>query len=246
VINEFLQAIQFLTRLPLARQPDYTTGMAGAAVSWYAPTGLIIGVLMVLAGWICSFLVPPFLIGAIVLGVWVAITGALHLDGLGDCGDAWMGAHNPERMLEIMKDTSCGIGAIVAVALVLLLKFSALTLLIGQGAWSLLIFAPVLARISLSLVIHYVPYRRAEGLGSSLQANLNFNAIVISSLLMSLLLSLISFQAFVYGVFACGIAWLIIYRFFIKPIRGATGDVYGALVEVTETLVLVGLVASLN
>jgi len=63
---------------------------------------------------------------------------------------------------------------------------------------------------------------------------------------MSLLLSLISFQAFIYGVIASGIAWLIIYRFFIKPIRGATGDVYGALVEVTETLVLIGLVASLN
>jgi len=128
VINEFLQAIQFLTRLPLTRQANYTAGLAGAAVSWYAPTGLIIGVLMVLAGWICSLLLPPFLVSAIVLGVWVAITGALHLDGLGDCGDAWMGGHNPERMLEIMKDTSCGIGAIVAVVLVLLVKFS------GTGA----------------------------------------------------------------------------------------------------------------
>ena len=246
MINEYLQAIQFLTRLPVARQANYTDDLAGAAVSWYAPTGLIIGVLLVLAGWTCSLLLPPFVLGAIVLGIWVAITGALHLDGLGDCGDAWMGAHTPERMLEIMKDTSCGIGAIVAVALVLLLKFSALTLLIDQGAWSLLIFAPVLARISLSLVIHYVPYRRTEGLGSALQANLNFNGIVISSLLMSLLLSLISLHAFVYGVIASGIAWLIIYWFFIKPIRGATGDVYGALVEVTETLVLVGLVASLN
>ncbi len=246
MINEFLQAIQFLTRLPLPRQPDYAAGLAGAAVSWYAPTGLIIGVLMVLAGWICSLLLPPFLIGAIVLSIWVAITGALHLDGLGDCGDAWMGAHNPERMLEIMKDTSCGIGAIVAVVLVLLLKFSALTLLIGQGAWSLLIFAPVLARISLGLVIHYVPYRRPEGLGSSLKTGLNFNRIVVSGLLMSLLLSLISFQAFIYGVIASGIAWVIIYWFFVKPIRGATGDVYGALVEVTETMVLVSLIASLN
>jgi adenosylcobinamide-GDP ribazoletransferase len=246
VINEFLQAIQFLTRLPLGKHANYTPGLAGAAVSWYAPTGLIIGVLMVLSGWIFSLLLPPFLVSAIVLSVWVAITGALHLDGLGDCGDAWMGAHTPERMLEIMKDTSCGIGALVAVILILLLKFSALTLLIGQGAWSMLLFAPVLARISLSLVIHYVPYRRAEGLGSSLKTDLNFNAIVISSLLMSLLLSLISFQAFIYGAIACGIAWLIIYRFFINPIRGATGDVYGALVEVTETLVLVGLVASLN
>ena len=246
MINEFLQAIQFLTRLPLSKHANYVPGLAGAEVSWYAPTGLIIGVLMVLAGWICSLLLPPFLVSGIVLAIWVAITGALHLDGLGDCGDAWMGAHTPERMLEIMKDTSCGIGAIVAVALVLLLKFSALTLLIGQGDWSLLIFAPVLARISLSLVIHTIPYRRPEGLGSALQANLNFNGIVISSLLMSLLLILISFHAFVYGVIAGGIAWLVIYRFLIKPIGGATGDVYGALVEVTETLVLVGLVASLN
>ena len=246
MINEFLQAIQFLTRLPLGKHADYANGLEGTAVSWYAPTGLIIGLLLVLVGWICSLLLPPFLVGAIVLTVWVATTGALHLDGLGDCGDALMGGHNTERMLEIMKDTSCGIGAIVSVALVLLLKFSALTLLIGQGDWLLLIFAPVLARISLSLVIRYVPYRRPEGLGSSLQANLNFNGILVASLLMSLLLSLISFQAFFYGVIAGGIAFAIIYWLLIKPIRGATGDVYGALVEVTETLVLVGLVASLG
>ena len=68
MINEFLQAIQFLTRLPLGKHANYAPGLAGAEVSWYAPTGLIIGVLMVLAGWILDPVLPLPGVGAVKLG----------------------------------------------------------------------------------------------------------------------------------------------------------------------------------
>jgi adenosylcobinamide-GDP ribazoletransferase len=242
VKNDFLTAIQFLTRLPTGKQSDYQPGAAGTAISWYGPTGLIIGLLMLVTGWITNLLLPPAVVAAVVLFSWVAVTGALHLDGLGDCGDAWMGGHTPQRMLEIMKDTSCGIGAIVVVVLVLLVKFSALTLIVQNGDWLLLLFAPVLARVSLSLVIYHFPYCRTNGLGSGLKQTLNINTLLLSGLAVSLLLCLISLKGFVYGLLACALACAIIYWIFIKPLRGATGDVYGALVEVTEALVLIGLI----
>jgi len=241
--RDFLQALQFLTRLPLAHNTEYHFARAGKAVSWYGPTGLVIGLCLVLSGWAANLLLPPVVVAALVLGIWVAITGALHLDGLGDCGDAWMGGHSAERMLEIMKDTSCGIGAIVAIVLVLLVKFSALTLLVSEGDWLLLVFAPVLARISLSLVIYYFPYRRTDGLGAPLQESLDFSTIRISAALLLVLLCLVSLSGFIYGAIACLIACAMIYWFLIKPIGGTTGDIYGALVEVTESMVLISLVA---
>ena len=240
--RDLLKAIQFLTRLPLGKVSEYQSSQAGRAVSWYGPTGLIIGVCLVLTAWTTSLLLPPLVVAALLLGIWVVITGALHVDGLGDCGDAWMGGHNTERMLEIMKDTSCGIGAIVAVVPVLLIKFSALTVLIGKGDWLLLLFAPVLARISLSLVIYYFPYQRVEGLGSRLQESIEPGKMVISIALLSFLLCVVSLPGFIYGSIGCAIAFAMIYRLFIKPIGGTTGDIYGALVEVTEALVLISLV----
>ncbi|WP_423909727.1 adenosylcobinamide-GDP ribazoletransferase [Candidatus Spongiihabitans sp.] len=244
MMNSFLCAAKFLTRLPLGKELEHPAALSGDTVVWYAPVGMLIGILMTAIAWFLSqwIQLPPSIVGIVVLITWVGITGALHLDGLADCGDAWMGGHTAERMLEIMKDTSCGVGAIVAVALVLLVKLSALSVLLAQGDWMLLIFPPVIARIALSIVICSMPYIRSEGIGWSLQSNVSTKEIGISGLVLSLVLCMVSFQSFIIAAIASAIAFLLIYRCFIKPVKGATGDIYGALVETVEAFVLVGLV----
>ena len=244
MMNSFLCAAKFLTRLPLGKELESPAALSGDTVTWYAPVGMLIGILMTAIAWFLSqrIQLPPSIVGIVVLITWVGITGALHLDGLADCGDAWMGGHTAERMLEIMKDTSCGIGAIVAVALVLLVKLSALSILLAQGDWMLLVFPPVIARIALSIVICSTPYIRSEGIGWSLQSNVSTKEIGISGLVLSLVLCMVSFQSFIIAAIASAIAFLLIYQCFIKPVKGATGDIYGALVETVEAFVLVGLV----
>jgi cobalamin synthase len=103
----FRFAVQFLTRIPLGKHVEYQPKLAGAAVAWYGVVGLLMGCVLAISGWVLTDWIhlPSLLVAAIVLIIWVVITGALHLDGVGDCGDAWMGGHTPERMLEIMKDT---------------------------------------------------------------------------------------------------------------------------------------------
>lgn len=79
--------------------------------------------------------------------VWVGLSGGLHLDGLADTADAWIGGHaDRQRTLEIMKDPRSGPIAVVVLLLVLLLKFAALVVLLGQGAWAGLLLAPWLGR----------------------------------------------------------------------------------------------------
>ncbi len=241
-MNSFLYAIQFLTRLPLGKKRQ--SGLSGDAVCWYAPVGMLIGVILATIAWGLGHWLSPAITAIILLSVWSGITGALHLDGLADCGDAWMGGHTPERMLEIMKDTACGVGAIVVVVLVLLAKFAALSILLQQGHWMWLVFAPVAARIVLSLVICTIPYIRHNGSGAGLQTGLSHKAIGISALLLSVVLGMLSLSAFMVAVIASTIAFSAIYLYFIKPLHGTTGDIYGALVETTETFVLLGLVVA--
>jgi adenosylcobinamide-GDP ribazoletransferase len=243
----FRFAVQFLTRISLGKHAEYDPEMAGAAVAWYGVVGLLIGCVLAISGWILTDWIhlPSLLVAALVLTIWVVITGALHLDGVGDCGDAWMGSHTPERMLEIMKDTSCGIGAIVSVALVLLVKFSALVLLLDGEDWYLLLFAPVMARVVLTLVLLYVPYVRSNGLATQLHPHLNAKSIVTAGLLLSFVLLLFWFQGFITALIVSAMSYLLIHRSLIKPLKGTTGDIYGTVVEVTEAAVLIGLVAAL-
>ena len=243
----FQFAVRFLTRLPFGKHADYKPELAAAAVSWYGPVGVVIGSIIAISAWVlCGWLQLAALpAAALLLAIWVSITGALHLDGVGDCGDAWMGGHTPQHMLEIMKDSSCGAGAIVSIVLILVMKFSALVVLVEQGDWQLLIFAPVMARVVLTLVIRYTPYLRSDGLGASLQSNLDIRSISIVGSLLFLALSVLWLKGFIYAVIASFIAYLIIHQSLIRPLKGVTGDIYGAVVELTETAVLIGLVAAI-
>lgn len=70
------------------------------------------------------------LVAALVLALWVYFTGAMHLDGVADTADAWVGGlGDHQRTLEIMKDPRVGAMAVAAMLLVLLVKFAAITAL---------------------------------------------------------------------------------------------------------------------
>ena len=69
------------------------------------------------------------------LAVWVLLTGALHLDGVADCADAWVGGFGDrEKTFQILKDPRSGPIAVVVLVLVLLVKWAALEVLLGSEA----------------------------------------------------------------------------------------------------------------
>ena len=61
------------------------------------------------------------LTAALVLAVWVLLTGALHLDGVADCADAWVGGFGDrEKTFQILKDPRSGTHSCSVLVLVLL------------------------------------------------------------------------------------------------------------------------------
>ncbi len=89
-MQAFLIALQFLTRLPVPAGGEYSPERVGRSLAWYPLVGLLIGLLL----WLADWLLPgqaPLLTAAVLLTLWVGLTGALHLDGLADSADAWVG-----------------------------------------------------------------------------------------------------------------------------------------------------------
>ena len=112
-INGLLSALMLLTRLPVSAVKSVVPD-TGMAVAWYPAVGLIIGCLLSLLYEVSVFAgISHLLLAALMLSLWVLVTGALHLDGLADMLDGWVGGMGDrERTLKIMKDPAVGaIGA---------------------------------------------------------------------------------------------------------------------------------------
>ena len=173
---------------------------------------------------------------ALLLGTWVLLTGGLHLDGLLDSCDGLFGGRTVEDRLRILRDPRAGSFAVVGGVLVLLTKFEALTAL--QERWTALLLAPVLGRWAVSLVLILFPYVRAEGVGRTMKDHARAGDLVLATTIAVAVVAAVPepFAAEALGaafVVALGVAALAWWR-----IGGLTGDVYGAVCELSETGVL--------
>jgi len=234
-------ALQLLTRLPAPAVPQPSERDYGRSVLAYPLIGLLIGAILLLLQ-LALANVPTLPAAALVLTVWVAITGALHLDGLADCVDAWVGGYGDrERSLRILKDPVSGPMAVTALALTLLLKFSALTALLSQAPGVWLLVAPLLGRSALVAAFLFIPYVRDHGIGAAHARELPRYpalAVLVLACAAPLLLGLPGLTALVATV----LVFIAILRATLRRLGGFTGDVAGALCELTETAVLLALV----
>ncbi|MEC4169092.1 MULTISPECIES: adenosylcobinamide-GDP ribazoletransferase [unclassified Pseudomonas] len=237
----FWIALQFLSSLPIRLPGMPQPQELGRSLLFYPLVGLLFGGLL----WGLSALLagaPLMLHAALLLTVWVLLSGGLHLDGLADSADAWLGGFGDrERTLTIMKDPRSGPIAVVTLVLVLLLKFCALLALIEQQNSAVLLVAPLIGRSALLAVFLTTPYVRAGGLGQALADHLPRRAgwwvLGLSALGCVVLAGYAGLWALVLAT--AGFVWL--RRVVMRRLGGTTGDTAGALLELLEVLVLVGL-----
>ena len=232
-------ALQLLTRLPV---PSLTTPPQprelGWAVMFFPVVGLLIGALLAGANTVL-WLVDPGVLAALLLILWVGLTGGLHLDGLADTADAWIGGQgNRERTLAIMKDPRSGPIAIVAIVLVLLTKFAALQALLTGEAREWLLLAPVLGRTMLVLLLITTPYVRPGGLGSPYAHYLP--RWICGALVLVVAAGTVALLEGLGGILlaALGVGFLSVRYALVQRLGGVTGDTLGAACELTETVAL--------
>ena len=245
MIKAFFIALGLLTRIPVPNVFHITESdsekLYGWSVLFYPLIGLIIGGLLIFVSWCLSLLVLPsngLTEAAILLTIWVLITGALHLDGLADSADAWLGGYgDQQRTLEIMKDPYSGPTAVVILVLILLLKFSTLVVV----EWQVLLLAPVLARTSVMVLLATTPYVRIGGMGETAAKNLPKQTVWLS-LLIIMSLSVFLLQEKSWGLIILFVIAYLFRRLMIKRLQGTTGDTSGAMIEVMEVSTLLVLI----
>ncbi len=238
-MRSFIIALQFLTRIPVPALRDISEAEMGHSLLYYPLVGIVIGLLLVglnmlLAG------APDGLQAALVLAAWVLITGALHLDGLADSADAWLGGlGDRERTLAIMKDPRSGPAAVVLIVLLLMIKFAALQTLVAGNHWPVLILAPLLARTALPLLFQTTAYVRPGGLATAVAEHISWRGGILLPLLVCFVILVTLGWGAGPPIIAALATFILLRMMMCSRLDGTTGDTAGAMVEVIETVVLV-------
>jgi len=242
----FLAALQFLLITPAFIRRPFTPLEMGRSVGFYPLVGLLLGGILAGADALLGLLWPIPVRSALVLGLWIILTGALHLDGFLDSCDGLLGGATPERRLEIMRDERVGAYALAGGVLLLLIMFSSLQTT-TSARWATLLLAPVLGRAGISLAIVALPYARPSGLGRDIKDHARaaeatmaiLTAAAVAIALALLLHSLVPALA----LLAAGITCWLVTRGVLQRIPGMTGDTYGAVNMLIEAAVLLTFAA---
>ncbi len=236
-------AFGFLTTLPVPNGAP-RPGDLGRAAVWFPLVGLVLGALLA-GGWLLfGRLFSPLLAGALVVALWAALTGGLHLDGLADCGDGLLAAATPARRLEIMRDPRLGAFGGLSLILFVMLKVLAVAALPAGDWWVRvvpLLLAPVVGRWLLLLAARQ-PNARPGGLGADFALGLQPRTLWLAGAATLLLTLLGGGRGLVALALAHGVA-LLVFRAARARLGGVTGDVFGLTVELAELTVLLTFAA---
>ncbi|HET9067581.1 MAG TPA: adenosylcobinamide-GDP ribazoletransferase [Amaricoccus sp.] len=243
----FLLALGFLTRLPVGRA-GHTPSRMAAATGYFPAAGLLVGLFAALVLLAASRVLPPVVALLLATAATCLLTGALHEDGLADTADGIGGGRTPARALEIMRDSRIGTYGALALGLSFALRIAALAAMPLLTAAAALIAAHAASRATLAIVIATGRYARPEGAGS-------FTAGGLSSprLALALATGLLGIAAIgpaagwlaALGALAGLAAGLLLSRGFERRLGGYTGDTLGATQQLSETALLLGMLACL-
>jgi adenosylcobinamide-GDP ribazoletransferase len=244
-LDDFRSALAFITVLPAGREVPFSPlGM----IRFFPVVGLLIGVLLCLGDLLATSVFVPPVAAVLDTVLLVVLTGAFHLDGLGDTADGIFSHRSRERALEIMKDSRTGMMGLTAVVCVFCLKAAGLYAvklnLPGPETLLVLVIVPSLARSGMLFGIRYLTYGRD---GSGTGHDLFRERLPPGAFRWTLLPALLCLFPGVRGgllLLAFGSVVFFILWFYKTRLGCITGDMLGAMVEVTEAVLF--LTAGMN
>jgi adenosylcobinamide-GDP ribazoletransferase len=245
-----MRALGFLSRLPVParffNEPDKAPADDAAA---YPLAGVVIALPGALALLVTGALTDPLLAAALAVLTTIALTGALHEDGLADAADGFGGGASAERRLAIMKDSAIGAYGVIAVTGSMLLRIVALAA-IAEAASPLtaaLAFIAAHGVARAAMVWHWIrlagarPGGTADAAGQPTPGAMNAallggGAVFLLAIVLPAGLS----AAAVAGLLVLG-ATAAFARLCRRMIGGHTGDTIGACEQIAEATLLIGL-----
>jgi len=235
----FLAATAFFTRLPVDpraagdwRLADsaWAFPLVGAGIGGAAAFALLLAQLIGLASWPAALL--SMLAG-------IAMTGALHEDGLADTADGFFGGRDREEKLAILRDSRQGTYGVVAIVLSVLLRAAALA---GIGdaihAGLALIAAHAVSRAALPAAMMGLTPARPDGLGATAGTPRAGGAIAAALIGAAIALAALGPVRGAVALCLTGVIVFAMAKLARRQIGGYTGDVLGAFQQVGEIVIL--------
>jgi adenosylcobinamide-GDP ribazoletransferase len=235
--NDFRSAIQFITIIPAGKHLAFNPlGM----IRFFPLTGLLIGLGLAVVDLAASWLWSDGVAAVLDVLYLVIVTGAFHLDGVGDTADGIFSHRSKERALEIMKDSRSGMMGLIAVFCVLAIKLAGMYAVKTSTApvetIIFLVVIPGLSRCAMLFGIRMLPYgRTGTGTGHALfSEKLSWKAFIWMLVPVTILLLSGAKGWLLIIVFLITTQALIL--FYRHKMGCITGDMLGAMTEVCEAI----------
>lgn len=240
MINALITAIRTLTIISV---PGKDAPNLSKSLIFFPVIGVFFGCIVFGIYYLSSFFSFHYwgIVSAISLLVITVLTGALHVDGIGDVADAFGGGKSKEDILRILKDTQMGAFGITAIVFDILIKWLLWRIFFIEGSVHVIISSLVMGRCFQAQLIMLLPNARQDGIAASFAKKTKPIQIgVITSFILTLAYLTLLFSWYNVTIFL--ISALIIAVAFgtmcNKRINGITGDCVGAVNELVELAVL--------
>lgn len=238
-MRTLILAVQFLTRLPTPQLKTFDPAWLADSARWFGVVGALVGALVAGMAW-AGGRIDPWLAALLALGMWVWVTGALHLDGLSDLADGLGAAHrDPERFLAVLKDPHVGSFGVVALVLALAAKLVLLMLAVKLAVpWVGLVLLPAWARLGAVVWSATIP-PLAAGSGERFAWRTDWQAFGLSCAVLAALSAWLA-----PALLLTPLLWWGWRHFLLRRLGGMSGDCLGAGIELTEIALLLALVGA--
>ncbi len=242
MLKLFLQAISFLTVLPVGRIYWTEEKELARSMAFFPAVGLLIGLILSLSYYLISYIFPKHVTLWFIIGILIFLTRGLHLDGFADTMDGLASEGSKDKILEVMRDSRIGTFGVLSLIFLIGAKYLTLYQIPDPFLYPSMISMTILGRNSMVLVCYHSPYARTgEGLGKAFCKNLRLFELIISLFstfgVVSFLWGLKGILAFLgVSLFSLGFRF-----YFIKRLAGVTGDILGAANELNELLTVIFL-----
>ncbi|MBU3180570.1 adenosylcobinamide-GDP ribazoletransferase [Clostridium psychrophilum] len=244
-LNDFLLFFQFFTRIPINKSLNCDKENFRRGSVFFPVVGLFIGIVQWVIYYLLIKVLPVNITAVFVVIIPIVITGGLHVDGFGDTCDGFFSLKGDKhKIIEVMKDSTVGTYATIAIVFDLLARYEAVNTIIGINLPLILIATPIIARFTVVFISFIGKNAKETGSGNIFIGNIDVKRLVISGVITILLAtSLIGIKKSAILIISGLFLSFLFNKFCESKITGLTGDSLGANNELVEILTMILFIA---
>ncbi|MCL5985985.1 MAG: adenosylcobinamide-GDP ribazoletransferase [Actinobacteria bacterium] len=238
-------ALGFLTIVPIKIMPENERDQA-KSMYFFTLIGILIGAFIALSYILLKFILPTFTLAALLIIIEIIITLGFHLDGLMDTFDGFRSGNSRDGILKIMKRSDVGAFGVIALVCLLILKYGLYLSIKKEIFWQSIMLAPAFGRTSMVLAAILGKKQLTKGsLARTFISHVGWGELTASIVLMATVLLLL-IGPLSLALFSGLLSPVLMFLWSKRKIGGITGDILGAIGEISSVFFLMLIVIASN